>query len=116
MTSSPNNPCRVRGAASAKPVKQIGPASLPELTALVVALPPRYRALALLAAWCGLRFGELAALSRADLDRTNGIVRVRRAVVRVNGQASTGTPKSAARGPRRAHSATPAAATRRTRT
>jgi len=92
----PANPCRVRGAASAKRVKQIRPATLDELTALVEALPARYRALALLSAWCGLRFGEAAALTRTDLDRTNGIVRVRRAVVRVNGDVQLGTPKSAA--------------------
>lgn len=90
------NPCRVRAAGQSKRVVKIKPATLDELTALVAAMPERYRAMVLLAAWCGLRFGELAALTRADLDRSNGIVHVRRAVVRVDGQTLLGTPKSAA--------------------
>jgi len=90
------NPCRVRAAGQSKRVIKIKPASLQELTALVAAMPERYKAMVLLAAWCGLRFGELAALTRADLDRSNGVVHVRRAVVRVDGQTVLGTPKSAA--------------------
>jgi integrase len=79
------NPCRVRGGGSARRVKRIRPATLPELEALVKALPARYRLMALLACWCGLRFGELAELRRADIDVKNGIVRVRRGVVTING-------------------------------
>jgi integrase len=48
----------------------------------------------LLAAWCALRFGELAELRRKDLDVTNGVVRIRRAVVRVRGEFIIGTPKT----------------------
>jgi integrase len=48
----------------------------------------------LLAAWCGLRFGELAELRRSDLDLKNGRIRIRRAVVRVGGKSVVGTPKS----------------------
>ena len=36
----------------------------------------------LLAAWCAMRFGELAELRRADVDVTNEVVHVRRGVVR----------------------------------
>ena len=50
--------------------------------------------MALLAAWCGLRFGELAELRRADIDLANGVVRVRRGVVRAGG------PRSGTRSPR----------------
>jgi len=39
-----------------------------QLSALVDACEPRYRAAVLLAAWAGLRFGELAALRRSRLD------------------------------------------------
>lgn len=92
----PANPCRVRAAGQSKRVVKIKPASLDELAALVAAMPDRYRAMVLLAAWCGLRFGELAALTRADLDKVNGIVHVRRAVVRVDGQTLLGNPKSSA--------------------
>jgi integrase len=80
------NPCRVRGGGQTKRAKNIRPASLPELEALVKALPERYRLMALLAAWCALRFGELAELRRADVDVKNGILRVRRGVVTTNKQ------------------------------
>jgi integrase len=36
----------------------------------------------LLASWCGLRFGELAELRRSDVDLTNGVIHVRRGMVR----------------------------------
>ena len=88
------NPCHIRGAGNAKRVKQIEPASLPELEALTKAMPERYRLMILLAAWCGLRFGEITELRRKDIDVKNGIVRVRRAVVRVDGEFIVGTPKS----------------------
>jgi integrase len=58
------NPCRVRGAGCAKRAVKIKPATLPELEALVAAMPDRYKAMTLLAAWCGLRFGELATCGR----------------------------------------------------
>jgi len=53
----PANPCRVRGAGQAKRARQIKPASVAELEALVQAMPERYRLMVLLAAWCALRFG-----------------------------------------------------------
>ena len=48
----------------------------------------------LLAAWCGLRFGELTELRRSDIDMKNGRIKIRRAVVHVDGEAIVGTPKS----------------------
>lgn len=88
------NPCHIRGAGNAKRVKQIEPASLPELEALTKAMPDRYQLMILLAAWCGLRFGEITELRRKDIDLKNGVVKVRRAVVRVDGEFIIGTPKS----------------------
>jgi integrase len=88
------NPCHIRGAGNAKRVKRIEPATLPELAALTEAMPERYQLMVLLAAWCGLRFGELTELRRHDVDLTHGVVKVRRAVVRVNGSFIVGTPKS----------------------
>ncbi|MEO5665659.1 MAG: hypothetical protein ABIR39_20515, partial [Nocardioides sp.] len=76
------NHCHIRGAGNTKRVKQIGPANLPELEALTNAMPERYRLMVLLAAWCGLRFGEITELRRHDFDLTNGVVKIRRAVVR----------------------------------
>ena len=59
-------------------------------------MPEKYRLMVLLASWCAMRFGELAELRRSDIDVTNGIIRVRRGVTRVGGQAIVGTPKSLA--------------------
>jgi integrase len=88
------NPCHIRGAGNSKRVHQVKPASLDELSTLVNAMPERLRAMTLLAAWCALRFGELAELRRKDLDLKNGVIHVRRAVVRVDGRTIVGTPKS----------------------
>jgi integrase len=74
------NPCRVRGAGQSKRVKKIVPATLAELATLTKAMPAKYQLLVLLAAWCGLRFGELAELRRSDVDVTNGVIHVRRGV------------------------------------
>lgn len=88
------NPVHIRGAGSTKRVVKIRPASLPELEALVAAMPERYRVMTLLAAWCGLRFGELTELRRRDVDMDEATIRIRRAVTRVGGQFIIGTPKS----------------------
>ena len=88
------NPCRVRGAGSTKRVKKIRPASLAELEALVTAMPDRYKLMTLLAAWCALRFGELAELRRRDVDVKNGVIRVRLGVTRTKGRRVVKGPKS----------------------
>lgn len=90
----PSNPCHIRSAGNSKRVHKIKPLTLPELEVLVANMPERYRPMTLLAAWCGLRFGELAELRRSDLDLKNARVRVRRAVVRVGGKSVVSTPKS----------------------
>jgi integrase len=90
----PANPCHIRGAGNAKRVHKIKPASLAELEALVTAMPERYRVMTLLAAWCGLRFGELAELRRGDVNTRDGILHVRRGVVRADGAAVVKKPKS----------------------
>jgi integrase len=81
----PVNPCAIRGAGQSRRAREPRPASLAELELIVKALPERYRLMALLAAWCALRFGELAELRRSDIDVKGGIIRVRRGVVRPKG-------------------------------
>ena len=77
------NPCRER---MRKPPRHIGePATLDELALLVAAMPERLRLMILLAAWCALRFGEVAELRRGDIDLKNGVIRVTRAVQWVDG-------------------------------
>ena len=90
------NPCRIRGAGQAARLSKTEPATLPELAALVDAMPERYRLMVLLAAWCGLRFGELAELRGLDIDTKRGVIKLRRAVVWVGGKPVVTTPKSAA--------------------
>jgi integrase len=60
---------------------------LPTVDALKVmesAMPDRLRAAVTLAAWTGLRFGELASLRRRDIDTEGMVVRVRRSVTRLS--------------------------------
>lgn len=79
------NPAKIRGGGSTKRAKRIKPATLSEVAVIVAAMPERRRLMVLLAAWCSLRFGELAELRRGDIDVKNGRVHVRRGVVRVKG-------------------------------
>lgn len=88
------NPCHIRGAGNTKRARKIKPATLDELAALVTAMPQRYRLMVLLAAWCALRFGELAELRRGDVNTRDGILHVRRGVVRVPGEKIVKKPKS----------------------
>jgi integrase len=92
----PANPCRIRGAGQAQRVSRTEPASLDQLAELVAAMPQRYRLMTLLAAWCGLRFGELTELRGKDIDTKAGTIKIRRAVVRVGADTIVSTPKTGA--------------------
>jgi integrase len=52
--------------------------TIAQVYALAEAVGPRYQALILLACFCGLRWGELAALRREDINCDTGTVRVTR--------------------------------------
>ena len=71
------NPCRIPGAGSDR-AKERPVASPAQVVALVDAITERCRAAVLLAAWCGLRRGEVLGLLRADADLQAGTVTVRR--------------------------------------
>ncbi|WP_229118896.1 tyrosine-type recombinase/integrase [Enemella evansiae] len=88
------NPCQMPGAGNSKRVHQIEPASLTELEALVTGMPGRYRVMVLLAAWCGLRYGELAELRRKDVVIRSKKLKITRGVVKMKGRFVVGTPKS----------------------
>lgn len=90
------NPCTIRGAGVTRRKRDIRPATLDELTAIVEAMPDRLRLLILLCAWCGLRYGEVAMIRRADVDLDAGVLHVRRALTRVDGHDVIGETKSAA--------------------
>ena len=59
-------------------------------------MPPRLRASVYIAAWCALRYGELAELRRKDIDVANRQIKVRRAVTFPPGGPVVGPPKSEA--------------------
>jgi integrase len=90
------NPCQVRGAdrevAGERPVL-----STAEVLALADEVPARYRAMILLTTFASLRFGEVTALVRRDIDLDAAAVEVRRAFVEVQGAGLVaGPPKSRA--------------------
>ena len=71
----PANPCKIPGAGNLKAAER--PTATPEqVAALIEAITPRYRAAVVLAAWCGLRRGEVCALRVTDVNLEEGTVRV----------------------------------------
>lgn len=91
------NPCQIRGAsADPRRAHHVAVASPAQVEAIADAMPPRWRLMVLLGAWCQLRFGELAELRRHDvhLDGGRGVLKVRRAMGRDGGQIVVGPPKS----------------------
>lgn len=88
------NPCQLRGAGTAKRVHRIRPVTLDELETITNTMPDRYRPMVLLASWCALRLGELTELRRMDIDLSQEVIRISRAVVRVNNEFRVTTPKS----------------------
>ncbi|UDM00497.1 tyrosine-type recombinase/integrase [Streptomyces longhuiensis] len=90
------NPCRIKGA-DRYDVPERPILSVSEVYALADAMAPRYRLLVLLAAFTGLRFGELAALRTRDIDTANGALMVRRSQAEMQtGALFDKAPKSAA--------------------
>ncbi|NEB14224.1 site-specific integrase [Streptomyces coelicoflavus] len=90
------NPCRIKGAdrydVPERPVLTVA-----EVFAVADSIAPRYRLLVLLAAFTTLRFGELAALRRRDIDLEGLTVTVRRAQAELqDGRLLDKAPKSAA--------------------
>ena len=88
------NPCQTPRVAVLRPAERV-PATPEEVEAIAAAMPERYRAAVLVAAWSGLRAGELFALARRHVDPDAGTVRVERAMIELAGQpVSYGPPKS----------------------
>jgi integrase len=71
-------------------------ATVDQVAAIAERVPARYRALILVAAFGGLRWGELAGLRRKRVDLERGTVTVAEQLLEVNGAFSVGAPKSAA--------------------
>jgi len=89
------DPCGIRRAAS-EGVPEMWIATVDQVAAIANRVPPRYRALVLVAAFGGLRWGELVGLRRKRVDLERGTVTVAEQLLEVNGAFSVGPPKSAA--------------------
>jgi integrase len=94
----PSNPCRLRGAGTPKATRPSRALSVTEALQLADQLgrdsrTERYRALVLVLAFGGLRFGEATALRRSDV-LPGGRLRVDRSVRRVGGRWVVGEPKT----------------------
>lgn len=90
------NPCRIKNAgqedSEERPVLTIA-----QVYALADAIGERYRLLVLLAAFCSLRWGELAALRPRDIDIEECVIRITRQRTELDsGISMFGPPKSSA--------------------
>ena len=87
------NPCDVRGAMNPKTKKVVKIPTTVELHGIADKLgaderTARFRALVLLAGWCGMRFGEVSELRRKDFDADCTVVTISRAKFTVEYPAS----------------------------
>lgn len=93
------NPVRVKGAAAKKRVRDEDRervATDSQVEQIAGAMPGRLAIMIFLAAWAGLRYGEIAALRRRHIDLKERRIMVRGAVKRgETGQLVEGVPKSA---------------------
>ena len=90
------NPVNVGRLAKPAPIVEPKVLTVAEIAALadaVEAIEPRFRALVLIGAWCGLRWGELTELRRADVGDAADVIRVTRRVTHRAG-CDIDTPKN----------------------
>ena len=89
------NPCRISGY-DRYHTPERPTATVAQVFALADAMPPRFFALIVVAALSGLRWGELAALRRRDVDLAVAQVRVPRKLAVLKNRVEFGPPKSEA--------------------
>lgn len=90
------NPCHIKGAGNDGSVER-PILTVDQVLTVAEAVPGRYRMLVLLATFTSLRFGELAALRRSDIDIDAGFLWVRRSQAELsNGRLILKEPKTAA--------------------
>lgn len=91
----PANPCNIPKAMNPPRKREPIIPTVAEVAALADAIrPERFKALILLSAWCGVRWGEATELRRADFTEGCEVLRVSRAVTRRDGEYRVDTPKS----------------------
>jgi integrase len=80
------NPCQIRGATKVQRKRTPVVLDVSEVAALAdVIEPQRFRALILISAWCGLRWGEVIELRRKDFDKDCAVILVARGATHRHG-------------------------------
>ena len=89
------SPARIKGASTVRRTKRnVVLLEADELASLADKMPDELRLTVLLAGWCGLRRGELFALTRGDIAAECSTVRIDKGVVLVNRRYVSGPPKT----------------------
>jgi integrase len=87
----PRNPCRIPGADKESPDER-PTLTVTEVRQLTGVVPERYRMMVLTAAMASLRFGEITALQRRDVELESATIRVREQFVEVKGKGLVASP------------------------
>ena len=90
------NPCQIKTAGKPPKAREVQALTPAELIKVAESAPEAYRAAVPVAAWCGLRFGELIELRRKDVHDVDGrmTLKIRRAATRVDNKLVIGPPKT----------------------
>lgn len=88
------SPVHIRGAGAAIKKRNLEPATPAEIDTMTRHMPAHLAASVPIAAWCALRYGEIAELRRRDIDVRNRVIKVRRAVTFPSGGPVVGPTKS----------------------
>jgi integrase len=90
------NPCNIKGAGQEDPEER-PIVSVPKVYELADAIEPRFRAMVLIAAFAGLRLGEMMGLRRDAVDLLHGTIKVAEQYQELkSGERSFGPPKTRA--------------------
>lgn len=88
------NPCIVKGASVEHPAER-PVATIPQVFEIADVIEPQFRAMVLIATFCGLRLGELRALRRYHLDLLHRSVKVEEQIQELKtGEQIVGPPKT----------------------
>lgn len=80
------NPFAVRGGGSSPSGRRDELATADEVKVMLTTIRPPWRALLELGLWTGLRYGEIVALRRGDVDLTRKVIRVRHSIARTKSE------------------------------
>lgn len=87
------NPAMISGAASTKSNRESVVPTIAEMTVIADKIEDKFRALVLIAAWCGLRFGEVIELRRRDIGIDCELITLTRAVTHLTDKQAVASGK-----------------------